>query len=122
VAEPYSDQELAAFVERFKAVSAVGYGDPRLVPTIERLLAERDEARAKLTYLTRPIESFSPRPQSAIGRAMEMLQRERNEAWRVARVLASDADVCDREGCTNCDGALREAKRAALAYPEVPRD
>lgn len=62
MAEPYSDEELPEYLERMRATSAVGYGDPRLVSTVLRLQRERDEAR-----------------------------RERDEGRRVARVLVMES-------------------------------
>lgn len=53
---------------------------------------------------------------STMFHTIKRLQRERDEARRVAKVLANDDDVCGDETCTH---RVCVANRSALAYPEV---
>lgn len=100
MAEAYSDEELElpspflqALEERLSPDNGMQLREhlARIAATIDRLRAERDEART-----------------------------DRDDARRVARTLAVDADICERDGCGNCDGALKTAKHTALSYPKVP--
>jgi hypothetical protein len=54
--EGYTDKALLEWVERAKATAEIGYGDARVPPAVERIMRERDEARAAAKWLARMVE------------------------------------------------------------------
>jgi hypothetical protein len=54
MAEPYSDEELRAWLVRLGTTAEIGYGDMRVIGAVRRLLAERDKARRVAKVLAGP--------------------------------------------------------------------